>query len=368
MILHFITDEIFSDYVISQFSSPEMCSEVVCLNASGKMQLVEQRASVRLMSPYSQNFLTFLDTELGKYKAIVLHGMHWGQWQRWILEKVPDNVKVAWVFWGGEIYCRSDLGVTRFAPITKFITQIRNIKKLVIKAKKNDWELPIELYQRVDYCLTSEQEEFEFAKAFLKNEHLQHIWYTYYDIDTTLGAVKNTECNGTNVIVGNSATEECNYFDVIPRIKKYLRKDQRVVLPLSYGAPWVTNSVSKYAKFFIGDAAMPLLEFMPRNEYNKILQSCSTMIMGQYIPQAQGNILTGLWLGMRVYMSEKSIAYKFFKRIGAKVFSFESDFDSYRFVPLSEREKEENRKVLQTYYSRQHVEDALENMIKILNA
>lgn len=367
MILHFLTDDKFADYAIAQFSAPEMQSEFICLNTAGRMDLVKLRNRTQAIWPYSSEFRSFLDENLGKYSAIVLHGMHWGGWQRHILQRVPEHVKVAWVFWGGEIYGRSDSTLSRYAPTTNFVVRIREIMNGKKKCVNTSWELPLELYQRIDYCLTGEREEYEYAKEFLNHPALKHLWYTYYDMDATLGSLKNGVCNGNNVIVGNSATDTCNYFDAIPYLRRYLKKEQKVILPLSYGAPWITNAVSKYAKFFLGNAAMPLLDFMPRDEYNKILQSCSTMIMAHYIPQAQGNILTGLWLGMRVYLSEKSIAYKFFKRLGFVVFSFESDFKKYKFLPLTDDEFAQNRKVLTDWYSVENVMKAVEKIAKELN-
>ncbi len=366
MILHFLTDDKFADYAIEQFSGEDMCSDFVCLNTEGNMKVVAHRDKVPVMYPYTQEFVDFLDNKLGKYNAIVLHGMLWGIWQRWILQRLPNHVKVAWMFWGGDIYCRHDCDINRYAPITEKVLKIRRIKKNFQKEAVNNWELPYELFQRVDYCLTSEREEYEYAKDFLKHERLEHVWYTYYDMDATLGSLKNARCNGENVIVGNSATEECNYFDAIPRLRRSLKKGQKVILPLSYGTPWVANYVSKYAKLFLGKAAMPLLEFMPREEYNKILQSCSVMIMPQYIPQAQGNILTGLWLGMRVYMSEKSIAFKFFNRLGCKVFSWESDFKRYGLSPLPEDDVMKNRAILKEWYGKEHVMESAKNVVNIL--
>jgi hypothetical protein len=107
---------------------------------------------------------------------------------------------------------------------------------------------------------------------------------------------------------------------------------------------------------------------MPRDEYNKILQSCSVMIMPQYIPQAQGNIVTGLWLGMRVYVSEKSLAYQFLRRIGCKVYSFETEFGTYQLSPLSEEEVLHNREALRKWYSKEHVLESAKNVVKILEA
>ena len=358
MILHLLTDEKFTDYAIAQFSASEMNSEFVLIpsnnNLIDQVKLIDQCTIVRQGSSEFKELLN----RLGDYTGIILHGMHWGGWQKYILQRVPEHVKVAWVFWGGEIYGRSDSTLSRYAPITNFVVRIREIMNGKKNCVNTSWELPLELYQRIDYCLTGELEEYEYAKEFLNHPALKHLWYTYYDMDATIGSLKNGVCNGNNVIVGNSATDTCNYFDAIPYLSRCLQKDQKVILPLSYGAPWIKNIVSKYAKFWLGKHSMPLYEYMPRENYNRLIQSCSTMIMAHYIPQAQGNILTGLWLGMRVYLSEKSIAYKFFKRLGFVVFSFETEFKKYRLTPLAEEERAENRKVLTEWYSAEHVLNA----------
>lgn len=364
MILHLLTNEQFTDYAIEQFGAPEMYSEFVLIpsnHENWKVKLIDRCNIIYQNSPKFKDLLERLD----QYTGIIFHGMFWAKWQRSILERVPKNVKVAWYFWGGEIYGRSDCDIPRYAPITKYITQIHQWKS---HAKKIDtsWELPVELYHRVDYCLTGEAEEYEFVKKFLNHNRMQFVWYTYYDIDATVGALKNASYSGNNVIVGNSATATCNYFDVLPRLRGALKPGQKVILPLSYGSPWIRNAVSKYAKFFLKEAAMPLFEYMPRNEYNTLLQSCSVMIMDQYIPQAQGNILTGLWLGMRVYMSEKSIAYNFFKRLGCQIYSFESEFKKYGLTPLPKEEVAENRAVLMKWYSSEHVEQSVKDVVNIL--
>lgn len=356
MILHLVTDEKFTDYAIAQFSAPEMESEFVLIPYNQTMELVKQIDRCRVVTYPSQEFKELLES-LGNYTGIVMHGLFCPRWQELILKYAPKSVKVAWVFWGGEIYMRPEIKDIRYGRITGFMENAHALFRNK-GAKPSLYILPYELFQRIDYCLTDEYEEYDYAKNVLKSPQLKHLWYSYYDINATLGSLKKERCNGNNVIVGNSATIECNYFDVIPKLRRYLKKDQKIVLPLSYGSPWVKNAVIKYSKFWLGHHAMCLLEFMEREDYNRILQSCSTMIMAHYNPQAQGNILTGLWMGMRVYLSEKSIAYRFFKRLGFAVFSFESEFKKYRYTTLSESEREKNRQVLVEWYSAKHVQEA----------
>ena len=365
-ILHIVTDEKFTDYAIAQFSAPEMMSEFVLVPSNNNlMNQVKLRDKCTIIRQGSSEFKELLN-HFGDYTGIILHGMHWGGWQRYILQSVPKHVKIAWVFWGGEIYGRSDCTLSRYAPITNFVVRIREIVNGKKKCANTSWELPLELYQRIDYCLTDELEECEYVREFLKNNHMQYLWYNYYDLDSILESMKNDASTGNNVIVGNSATDTSNYFDVIPFLFKHLQKDQKVILPLSYGAPWIMRLVPKYAKLFLGKAVMPLLEFMPRDEYNKVLQSCSVMIMNHYIPQAQGNILVGLWLGMRVYMSEKSLSYKFFKRLGCIVYSFESEFKIFGLSKLSEDQKNTNREILSQWYNNEHTMSGVKNIVVTL--
>lgn len=366
MILHLLTDEKFTDYAIAQFSAPEMMSEFVLVPSNNLMNQVKLIDKCTIVRQGSSEFKELLN-RLGDYTGIILHGMHWGGWQKYILQRVPEHVKVAWVFWGGEIYGRSDCTLSRYTPITNLVVRIREIVKGKENCVNTSWELPIELFKRIDYCLTDELEEYEYVREFLKNEHMQHRWYNYYDLDATLGALKNESCNGNNVVVGNSATDTSNYFDVIPFLSKHLQKDQKVILPLSYGAPWIMRFVPKYSKLFLGNDARPLLQFMPREEYNKVLQSCSIMIMNQYIPQSQGNIITGLWLGMRVYLSENNMTYRYFKRIGCKVYSVESDLKKYGYAPMEEKEVEQNRAVLKQWYAKENIHKRNLEIVKALS-
>ncbi len=367
MILHLLTDEKFTDYAIKQFSAPEMNSEFVLVpsnNAMEHVKLIDRCTIVRQNSPEFDALLNRLD----QYTGIIFHGMFWGRWQTPILQNVPNNVKVAWYFWGGDIYSRHGLEDQFLAPISKRLCHLHDRKKRT--AIDTSWEIPMELFQRIDFCLTGEQEEYEFAKQYT-GANFEYMWYTCYSLEETVGSLINNRCSGSNIWLGNSAAEWNNHFDVMWSLRKsgLLRSldSGKVIIPLSYGSPWVRNLVLRYGRFFLGKRMQALTEFMPRNEYNALMLSCSTMIIGYWEPAGQGNIITALWLGMRVYLSEKSMAYDFFKRIGAQIYSIESDLKRYQFTPLSEDVRDENRRVLTKWFSKQHVMEAVQNVVKELS-
>lgn len=367
MILHLLTDEKFTDYAIAQFSAPEMKSEFVLIPSNGMMEHVKLIDRCYIVRQNSQEFEALLN-RLGEYNGIMLHGMFWGSWQTPVLQRVPSHVKVAWYFWGGDIYSRHEMGTRFMAPITNFLYKLRNVIK--IEHVDTRWEIPLDLYKRIDYCLTGELEEYEFAKQFT-GASFEYIWYTCYSLEETIGPLMNSKSDGTNIWLGNSAAIKNNHFDVLWNLRrKGVAKrlsNEKFILPLSYGERWMRNLVMKYGRFFLGKRMQALTEFMPREEYNALMLSCSTMIIGYWEPAGQGNIITALWLGMRVYLSEKSIAYNFFKRIGAQIYSIESDLKQYQFTPLSEEIRAENRRVLTRWFSKQHVMEAVQNVVNELS-
>ena len=368
MILHLFhydhkTGHQFATYVINQFSGPEMMSEFVFMTENSIAELATNR-SVRFISPNDRKTFHDLLTSLKNYSAVVFHGL-FEPWSETVLRAIPESVKVAWMFWGGEIYAYSE---SFLAPKTSLLFRLHNI----IRRRKQSlsWRLPVELYRRIDYCMTDVEEEYEYAKRFIRSEKLSHIWYSYYSIEDTIGDYSHDPI-GNNVLIGNSAAIENNHVDIVasfflPWNRKCVH-DKRVIIPLSYGSRWVRNVVVRMASIVFSSRFYPLVDFLPRNEYNRYIQSCSTVILLYYRPAAQGNIITALWLGKRVYLSEHSMIYSFFKRIGAHVFSFESEFRHLGCKGLTESEILHNRSVLQDWYGREHVKKACCNVVKCLN-
>ena len=365
MILHFFSDDIFSNYVIGQFSEPGMCSEFVLMTPTQETKYFHHFERVRRVTPYEKEEMDQVIASLSDYSAIILHGLFY-PWCETILRSVPDKVKVAWEFWGGEIYGRRDLASGFKAPLTRFIDKLHTIKK---QKSDSSWQLPLGLFQRIDYCLTAQKEEYEFAKAYLGSSRLKHLWYTYYSIEDTVGDLIDMRSDGDNLWFCHNAFVESNAFDAAIKLFLSHRKHHRgrsVIMPLSYGSPWVKKAMNKLGPRLFDDF-VPLTAFLPRTEYNRLMLRCSTMILPCYRPAGQGNIITALWLGMRVYLSEHSISFDYFKRIGLIIFSFESDFRTYGCQKLSDEEVLHNRNVLSIHFSHDSIKKACINLVSVLN-
>ena len=86
--------------------------------------------------------------------------------------------------------------------------------------------------------------------------------------------------------------------------------------------------------------------------YNKLLLSCSSFIYGSYRSEGWGNMLVALYLGGKVYVSEKSFLSRYLKTEGYKFFITESIKDTFN-TPLTETEIENNRQVAMKAWSRE---------------
>ena len=369
-ILHIVTNEQFTDYAIRQFSAPEMCSEFVLIPSNHEnwtVKMIDQCTVIERNSPEFEALLNLL----GQYSGIVLHGMFWGSWQTPLLKHIPDHVKIAWVFWGGDLYSRHENKGIFYAPITNFFSKLHKRKKN--SQPDTSWEIPLELYKRVDYCITSVDDEYDFAREFTQSS-FPRVWYSYYSIEETVGtSLMDSRSEGNNIWIGNSAAIANNHFDVLWHIWKSgaLQKwdGNKVIMPLSYGEPWIRNLVEKVGKWLFGKKLQALEQYIPRDEYNALMLSCSTMIIGYWEPAANGNIMTALWLGMRVYLSEKSMALAYYKRLGCVIFSIERDLNRNNpdcFSRLSDEEWEQNRIVLTKEYGKQRTDQAVIDLVKLL--
>lgn len=368
MILHFITDDKFADYAIGQFSGPDFHSVFVLITDSDKIQYVSRLGGVDIINPNANRFSDLLHG-LGKYNAIILHGLFW-PWEEDVLRMAPSHVKVAWVFWGGDIYGRKDNCGRYLSNQSRFLLGVQHIKRWIRnKRQPFKYEIPFNLLKRIDYCLTDIPEDYAFVKQYL-GPKIKELWYNYYSIEETIEDLAGDVVNGNNILLGNSCSIECNHLDGFRKIKSFPIRDSKIVVPLSYGESWLRLFLLREGKRCFGSHFQPLVDFIPRSEYNSIIKSCAVAVMPHYRPQAFGNILTALWLGTRVYLSEKNILYSYFKRIGTVIFSLEKDFvrtNSFALLPLSEVQVEQNRRAISVFYGKIVMRQKIFELVRVLN-
>ncbi len=371
MILHLLIDDKFADYAIKQFSEIDNNSHFVLVSGSTRpvLKYIKQKNKVQIVKSDSEEYTDFLNT-INMYSAIISHGLFYS-WQEKVILSASKKVKIAWVFWGGEIYGRDNLRKSFFAPKTRLLYWGKKVKYLLKGSvnKNKTFFVDYHLYKRIDYCLTDEHEEFKFVKKYT-DTIMKELWYNYYSIEETLGELQNSTVKGNNILVGNSCSLEGNHLEVFSILNKFDLTDRKIIVPLNYGDNWLQKILLKKGTKLFAEKFFPLIDFLERDVYNEYLTTCNVVVMNHYRPQAQGNIITSLWLGAKVYLSNKSIAYNYFKRLGICFFSIEDDLISnnkFALESLSADKVEHNRRILMSEYGRDNMQAKIRKIVEELN-
>lgn len=371
MILHLISDDKFADYAINQFTAIDNSSEFVVLTELQNLKLksIKNTKAVTVIYINSQDYIQFCKT-INQYNAVILHGL-FSPLQVNIFPFLSEKVKVAWVFWGAEIYGRNDIKLIFLSFKSKILYYSRKTKKLLkgTLLKPEHYFADKSIYKRINYCLTDVHEDFEFVREYTYSS-MKELWYNYYSIEETVGVLADQKVNSDNILVGNSCNLENNFLDAFSALSRFDLSDRRIIVPLSYGQTWLKRIILKrgYSKF--ADSFLPLTDFLERDAYNNYLLSCSIVVMNHYRPQAMGNIITSLCMGAKVYMSKRSLMFAFFRRKGTIIFSIEDDLkpeNKEALLPLEPAKVEHNRTILKNIYGRDNMMLRIKEIVEELN-
>lgn len=370
MILHFIYDDIFVKYVVQHFAEERKGSLIIDCDPNGKFSFAKGLSNIKKVKAFSQEF-NDIKASLGNYEAVVFHGL-FGNWCSELLRCMPKHVVVAWSMWDGEIFGREDVLNKHLLPLTRYLRKLKLKHRELVKGAKasETYYVPVELFKGIKYCICDMPQECETANQYL-GTHMQWMPYNYYSIEKTVGALKQERAKGKNIFLGNACSYDNNHIEALWMIHQCIGKGQKVITPLSYGDVGLRKHILRTGRLLLRNSFEPLLNFMPLEEYNKQMLSCSVMIQNHLHPQAQGNIITGLWLGMRVYLRKTNITYQFFKSIGANVSSIEDDFNTdnpHLYEPLTDEELETNRRVLHDYYSDEMTLGRVDEILRVLES
>lgn len=309
------------------------------------------------------------------YDHVVIHYLIWQMIE--FVKLVPTNVKVCWEIYGYDLYNQF------LEPLGYKIQQVDSKKYLspksrLLKSLKLDGlylylrsgngmrfnpirnKLFKQITSRVDsiaVCCTGDAKvlteytgrEYQVFKAF------------NYSLHETLGELYGAPFNDAKgIMIGNSASFSNNHLYVLEMMKKFQIGDANIIMPLSYGGvPQYKDEVmDAYKKEYPGQVNF-LLEYMPLHEYNRTFLKIGTMILASWRQESIGTIMMGFYLGIKVFMSNKSPLYQSLEEEGFVVYVIEDATNTNFSVPLTVEQKEHNRNLLLKDYSEEAFEKEL---------
>ena len=287
----------------------------------------------------------------------------------YICNRLNNNVRVIWRFFGAELY--GLLGLSMFSDATKAV--LPHSRPSLFK-RLNFLFNSLILYgiwyrkekgkamMRADAVAMLYKEEYEYLNQKFK---LPSFIQLPYERDRIFS---NFDIKDNLIIIGNSRNRFNNHLDVIQMIKDSNSESYRYEMPFNYGEESrYTEAVRKAASEIQG--LHIINDFMPLEEYSSIFQKASAFVFNAYRQMAMGNIFIAIQNNVKVYLSTQNTAYDWLLREGFKVFSIDDFAKDLRNgnVTLNEEDSIFNRNAfdsLSKKYNNKFFENSIIKSIK----
>jgi len=351
-VLHVTPDDKFFDEVFSEWERDERIQNeavIIAKNNDYQFRYIHTTDAVQILWN-SEMVRTKLESN--DYDVLFFHSLPSSYYK--YFKFIPNDRIVIWWAWGSDIYGSYDnafLSMKLYKTKTKKFVYFHKLKyNLKVKIyncihRNAINKLKTLVLERIDYFQPVEKIEYEMMakhKAFKAKEFYYHHSVNQYEYCPTMPS------NG-NILLGNSATPTNNHLDCLNIIKKKKKQGQRIIIPVNYGdslyREWLLNKVSGIDIYVIKN-------YLPRDEYFKIIDTCSYAVFGTIRQQAMGNIRYALSKGIKVFLYKESVAFASLKSLGFVVYAIE-DINAESFTtPLTKEEIMQNVEASANEYHR----------------
>lgn len=369
-IVHIAQDQKFIDWAIGSFERAQPGANELILVSDAAPKTVATKPKVVLARKDARS--GGLERYTEGADLIVLHALG-KDWTSFVARN--PGLPFVWLGWGYDYY---DLIVRRESELHlpktnallysdgRLLTKrLRKKAKSFISQGKDQEKLSA--IKNITTLALGFEEEYTLLKQALPFAPPQYMSWKYGAVESMVGSLLGQTVNGTDVLVGNSATSSSNHIEAFELLAQRIERGRRVVVPLSYGDKRYGKAILKRGPEILGNQFVPLVDFIPLPEYIETIRSCGFVIMNHIRQQAVGSIITMLHLGAKIFLREESPTYQFLKRIGALVFTvqqLERDPSLMQSL-LTEGQIQHNRAVLGAHWSRAVVDAETMKLIEV---
>jgi dTDP-N-acetylfucosamine:lipid II N-acetylfucosaminyltransferase len=233
------------------------------------------------------------------------------------------------------------IGMLRRHPVLAVREGLRPSVARALRARQ--WRLAL---RRVDCFSAPIEADFHALKSSLRSRFPAQFLQLNYGSVASARAESMSHPDARDILVGNSASVTNNHLEIFAQLSRSNIGDRRVVVPLSYGDPWYRDKVCDHGRRTFGSRFRPLIDFLPLDEYQKLLRECSVAIFNHFRQQALGNIVELMSAGTKVLMNPRSPIYQMLRARGALIGSAGTMTAPIDLVPLSPQEAARNREII----------------------
>jgi hypothetical protein len=160
-----------------------------------------------------------------------------------------------------------------------------------------------------------------------------------------------------NILIGNSASRSNCHHEIFQFILPFYKMENlKLYCPLSYGMNNIYKSeILKTGKNLFGDNFIPILDFMPIDEYKNFLGIIDIALFNHKRQEAMGVTLTLLAKEKIVYMNSETTSFKALSEKGIKVFDINLIHQDGLLFP---RDVSSNPAIVAKYYSYENLKES----------
>lgn len=235
-------------------------------------------------------------------------------------------------FWGGDFYdirtfyARFAIHLPLFIP-KSYLKRLYFSKKIPIFAKE------ILMRYSQGYCFRHcKALVFLIAGEYEKFRAITHIKHKYYiapmpcDTKTKIKLelyrkLEENKDNSYKILIGNSADKSNNHISAFKALSHYAQENITIYCPLSYaGEADYIKKVVDIGQATFGKHFIPLLDFINKEDYIKLLATINIGVFFNDRQQAMGNIALLLGLGAKVYMYKNTSMFMSYTQSGYNIY------------------------------------------------
>jgi len=368
MILNIAPDEKFLPFLQGLFeeASPgESLWRVITYKP--KLNFAVQSDSMEAVSSgYFRSEKFKMDLQVAK--CVIFHSLFLSSRQKlMVLLHTPKTTPIVWRGWGYDYYdILQANGLRVILPETSSLIKtqdisvrvpVRQIPKEILKAIFSitlGRFINNKLIARINYFSCCVYDDFEALQSAMPNFKAQFLPLNYYSTEDVLLSGDNLQdLTGHDILLGNSAIATNNHIEAMRVLGKLGMHGRKVVVPLSYGDMKYQEKIIQEGHKLLGESFIPLTNYMPLPEYNQTVSNCGNLIMNHIRQQAMGNISSALMRGGKVFLRAENPIYKYYTRMGVKLFPFSDDITIADLdAQLNKDDAYRNKEILMKIWSR----------------
>ncbi|WP_196065830.1 hypothetical protein [Bacteroides cellulosilyticus] len=288
--------------------------------------------------------------------TIVLHGLHRTNVDLLAYLNAEKMYKVYWIFWGYELYIAlAQEG--RYELLDKKL-HFYSAKSYIYPGKYNKFlrkilgkEIMCDVLRKaipfIDYfCFWNYEDYLLFQREY--NTNIQFKYFAYQAMNKEEQSENEIEHSSfekeKKILINHQASLSANHISIMEKVASIDKLNEySKIIPLSYGFSSIRNLVLKEGRKMFGEQFIPILSYMPKNEYIGLIGSVAVAIIGARRQEAAGNIIALLKNGVKVFLRDDNNLLAYYLKKGYIIFSLDKDLKTMDdLLPLSELGQKHN--------------------------